>query len=183
VRRETGKEQRIRVPHSEGVANPRHATMPLNEVRKSDWRVDCFLGLNVHADDRKFARRSRRLDHRHRRGASSGQRDVALSAPLCRQRLGELRQWVSMNFGFGLDERGRWRQLAPPIASRIAARLDLLNLRRKERTVRRPHLKRQAASYICLLIATSSLAAPGRARRCLDTMQCYLVDPPCCDWV
>jgi hypothetical protein len=79
-------------------------------IGRSDWRVDCFLGLNVHADDRKFARRSRRLDHRHRRGASSGQRNVTLSAPLCRQRLGELRQWVSMNFGFGLDERSRWRQ-------------------------------------------------------------------------
>jgi SAM-dependent methyltransferase len=30
-------------------------------IGRSDWRVDCFLGLNVHAHDRKFVRPSRRL--------------------------------------------------------------------------------------------------------------------------
>jgi SAM-dependent methyltransferase len=30
-------------------------------IGRSDWRVDCFLGLNVHAYDRKFVRQSRRL--------------------------------------------------------------------------------------------------------------------------
>jgi hypothetical protein len=30
-------------------------------IGRSDWRVDCFLGLNVHAYDRKFVRPSRRL--------------------------------------------------------------------------------------------------------------------------
>jgi SAM-dependent methyltransferase len=31
------------------------------QIGRSDWRVDCFLGLNVHAYDRKFVRPSRRL--------------------------------------------------------------------------------------------------------------------------
>jgi len=30
-------------------------------IGRSDWSVDCFLGLNVHAFDRKFVRPSRRL--------------------------------------------------------------------------------------------------------------------------
>jgi len=30
-------------------------------IGRSDWSVDCFLGLNVHAYDRKFVRPSRRL--------------------------------------------------------------------------------------------------------------------------
>jgi SAM-dependent methyltransferase len=30
-------------------------------IGRSDWCVDCFLGLNVHAGDRKFVRSSRRL--------------------------------------------------------------------------------------------------------------------------
>jgi len=30
-------------------------------IGRSDWGVDCFLGLNVHAYDRKFVRSSRRL--------------------------------------------------------------------------------------------------------------------------
>jgi SAM-dependent methyltransferase len=30
-------------------------------IGRSDWRVDCFLGLNVHAYDRKFVHPSRRL--------------------------------------------------------------------------------------------------------------------------